>query len=265
MNILVNQQDRAVIEAVTSRIRRLSKNWNALKKAKAEWDFKTLDQTLDAFGRDVMEVAAEWRQEQTLIVGDIAGLREFVRSSDYPQRLEEALKGAEIPFQGTFPHYECPPFKLMIAADEGMIRLSLGRKQERTTALSPERVAVWVAGRYRRIVGRRFDHTRFCKELLAAYEWANQHASRKGSVLWGHPVSLRTIYKLLTIRQSSRQDYPESLFIYELGRVQERFNIVLEGYRFELGFERDQSQAFVIVNSHGRESRVSTLTVHKEG
>jgi hypothetical protein len=39
----------------------------------------------------------------------------------------------------------------------------------------------------------------------------NKLLPEKDSVIWGHPVTLKEIYKVLTLKQSLKQDYPEAL------------------------------------------------------
>ena len=101
------------------------------------------------------------------------------------------------------------------------------------------------------------------KDLLQAYKFANKMAYREEDVIWGRAVGLDVIYELLTVKQSARQEYPKPLFVYNLGRLKEQFDLTHDGYRLELGFARNQSRALLVVDSQGRESRLSSLTVYK--
>lgn len=177
--------------------------------------------------------------------------------------MEQALREAGVPLQGKFPQYEFPPFKLFLAVEDREAKLSIGRKHEKTTVLHPKTLAAWVTKRYQQVTRKKFDVQGFMKELLSAYKFANKAAYREEEVLWGRAVGLDVIYELLTIKRAARQDYPKPLFVYELGRLKEQFDLTMDDYRFELGFARNQSRALVIVDSQGRESRLSSLTIYK--
>jgi len=90
----------------------------------------------------------------------------------------------------------------------------------------------------------------------------NKLSLKKDSVIWGHPVTLKEIYKVLTLKQSLKQDYPEALFTYDLARLKEQFEICYEGHQFELVPSRNQSSGLLLVNSKGQESRVSSLIIY---
>ena len=64
------------------------------------------------------------------------------------------------------------------------------------------------------------------------------------------------------LRRSARQEYPKPLYLFELGKLKELVTLQVGEYRFELGFARDQFKALVIVDSHGRDSYLSSLTIY---
>ncbi len=254
---------KATVNEIRTVVRRLSNSFRSAEKSLEIWDFKTLDQKMTTLGEDIKWLAGEWDQITERIYGDVRDQKEFIRSKAYAQALEDALKDAGIPLQGEFPNYEFSPFKLVINTGEGVARLSVGRKTERITALSPRQIASWAASRYRGLVERKFDSQRFCRDLLEAYQIANKLAYGKNEVLWGRAVSLTTIYDLLTVPQSAKRDYPKALYTYELARLKEQFEIRYKNYTFEFGSAKNQSHALLLVDSKGRESRVSTLIIHK--
>jgi hypothetical protein len=116
--------------------------------------------------------------------------------------------------------------------------------------------------KYQAVVGRKFEADRLMNDLLEAYKIANQMIYRHEKVLWAKAVGLETIYTLLTLRRSARVEYPRPLYLFELGRLKELVNPQVGEYSFELGFARDQFKALLIVDSQGRESHLSSLTIH---
>lgn len=128
--------------------------------------------------------------------------------------------------------------------------------------LRSPRPILLVSGQYRRVIDSKFDAARFCRELISTYEMLNRLMLQKEEVVWGQSVPLKDIYRLLTMKQSTKQDYPEPLFIYDLARLKEQTEIRYDRYQFELEPSRNQASSFLLVNSQGQESRVSTLAIH---
>jgi hypothetical protein len=262
MNQVDNTAEKAVFTEIDTAMRHLLKTWVSSQKARKDWDFKTLIQSLDALTTDLMQLADNWEEHYNQIQQAVQADHDFVLSDDYPAQVEEALRTAGIPFRGEFPTYDFPPFRLIFSRDTGVIRLSLGRRSQQTKSFAPAHLATWVAGQYKRVSDSKFNAAQFCKELLTAYEMLNCLVLKHETVHWGHPVALKDIYRLLTLRQSTKQDYPEPLFIYDLARLKEQVDIHYEGYRFELVPSRNQASSFLLVNSQGQESRVNSLTIH---
>jgi hypothetical protein len=262
MNQANNSAEKAAFAEIDTVMRRMVKTWASSKKALKDWDFKTSMQSLEVLTTDLTQLANDWEEQSTVIQQAVQANQDFVLSDDYPTQVEGALRNAGIPIKGEFPTYEFPPFKLAFSLENGVIRLSIGRRSQQTKAFAPATLATWVAGQYKRVSDSKFNATQFCKELLAAYEMLNCLVLKHDQVNWGHPVPLKEIYRLLTLRQSTKQDYPEPLFIYDLARLKEQVDIQYEGYRFELVPSRNQASSFLLVNSQGQESRVSSLTIH---
>ena len=256
-------REKTALEKVDGLSRQLYKNWLAVKKAKAVWDFRALQKAESAYATELDELAELWTEGRSQLAREVQADSDFVGSDAWRIEVEEALRAQGIPLQGSFPQYEFPPFKLTLAVDEQEAKLGLGRKLERTTALCPQTLAAWVSSRYQAVAGKRFDAALFMKDLLQAYKFANKMAYREEDVLWGRAVGLDVIYELLTVKQSARQEYPKPLFVYNLGRLKEQFDLTYDEYRLELGFARNQSRALLVVDSQGRESRLSSLTVYK--
>ncbi len=119
-----------------------------------------------------------------------------------------------------------------------------------------------MAGQYQRVITSKFDGDRCCRELLGAYALLNRVQTHQAEVMWGTPIPLRDIYKVLTLKQSAKQDYPEALFIFDLAHLKEQkeqIDIRYDGRAFELSPSRKSGSSFLLVNTQGQESRVSNL------
>ena len=256
-------REKSALDRVDSLSRQLFKNWVAVKKAKAVWDFRNLQKTQTAYAEELAELTELWPVCREQLAEDTQADSEYVRSEAWRAELEEALQAAGIPLQGSFPQYEFPPFKLTISLDSQEAKLGMGRRSERTRSLQAQTLAAWVNGHYQAMIGKSFDAPAFMKDLLQAYQFANKVAYREEEVLWGRAVSLELVYELLTLKQTAKQEYPKAMFIFHLARLKEQFDLTYKEYRMELGTARNQAKALLLIDSQGREHRVSSLTLYK--
>jgi hypothetical protein len=254
--------EKAAISEFDVTLKRLIRIWAASKKALKEWDFKTSSQTLDSLSTELSQVEVQWQANEAVLRQALTVDQQFVDSEDYPTAIEKALTAIGVPVRGEFPNYEFPPFKLVFNRDQGYVRLSVGRRSQQTKAFAPEQLAPWVQGQYRKVIDSKFDANRFCRELLSAYEMLNRLMLNQADVAWGNSVPLKEIYRVLTLKQTARQDYPEALFVFDLARLKEQPEIVYDKYQFDLEPSRNQASSFLLVNREGQESRVSTLAIH---
>jgi hypothetical protein len=254
--------EKSAISELDSAFKRSLKLWGAIKKSRQDWDLKTTTQVLDGLGDELEKLGDRWQDNSGLIRQGLEADQAFIQSADYPPEIEAALKAVGVPLRGEFPNYEFPPFKLTFNLDQSTVRLSMGRKSQQTKAFATEQVANWVSSQYRKVIDSKFDATRFCRELLSAYEILNRVAMHQDEVNWGHSISLKDIYRLLTLKQAAKQDYPEPLFTFDLARLKEHPEIRYEQYQFELQPSRNLP-SFVLISSQGQESRVSTLAIHR--
>ncbi len=258
------QAKKETLNDVDMRLKQLLKTWGTIRKSFQAWDFKTATQMLGEIATQIEDLGSHWQDHQRILASALDADQAFVVSSEYPPSVEAALRTAGIPIKGEFPSYEFPPFKLTFNLDNGYIRLSLGRRSQQTRIFDQEQLASWVAKQYRRVVDSRFDPMRFGRELLGAYEMLNRLSLNADQVVWGHPVPLKDLYKILTLRQAARQEYPEPLFTFDLARLNDQVSLQIEGHRFELVPSRHQSTGFLLVNQRGQESRVSSLVIHAQ-
>jgi len=251
--------------ALEDSTRILAKSVKRLKHAQRAWDFHSIDQTKEIFQDMLRNIEQSWSSLQPDLDGEIGLHKGYLMTENYRKDLEQELTNAKIPFQGEFPDYYFPPFHLHIDLDNYRVFLVLGRKSQRFSILQPQELAFTIANEYKAVYNRRFNSRTFLKDLLNAYKLANNLTYKQPEVLWGKAASLDIIYDLLTVRHTTHQEYPKILFQFELGLLKEKFDLNLEGgYKFEFGFTRNTRSAMVIIDSQGRESRISTLTVHKE-
>lgn len=252
----------AALKHIDAALKQLTSRWANLKKARIDLNFKTVAQALEGVDENIQQLAVNWDECQTVIENAIQSDREFVLSKDYAPQVEKALQDAEVPIKGEFPNYEFPPFKLTFFCDSNYAKLAMGRKTQQYKALAPTAIASWVSKEYQKVINSKFNAERFCQELLSAYEMLNVLTLKKDAVVWGHPITLKEIYKLLTLKQTAKQDYPEALFTYDLARLKEQFDVNYNGYQFELVPSRNQSSGLLLVSSKGQDSRVSNLIIY---
>jgi hypothetical protein len=262
MNDSAHLSEEAALKHIDVPLKQLTSRWASLKKARIDLNFKIVTQSLDGIDENLEELGKIWGENRTIIENALQVDRDFIRSDAYPLEVEQALKDAGVPVQGKFPSYEFSPFKLTFSLDSGYVKLSMGRKSQQTKALSSRAIALWVAKEYQRVVHSKFNIEQFSQELFSAYEMLNRLNLNKDAVVWGHPITLKEIYKLLTLKTSAKQDYPEALFAYDLARLKEQFEISYNGHRFEFVPSRNQSSGLLLVSSRGQESRVESLNIH---
>lgn len=263
MNDIIEKPNTSV-PAFDSNIKKLVRDWHVLKNISKSWNIKDSIQIASKMALLTDELKENWStlQEETNLVLD--EIKQSLSSQEFILSVEKAIKDLGVPLAGEFPNYDLPPFKLSISLENFEARLSLGRKNERTSSLNPQELAKWVSLRYKKISGRKFNLPAFLKDMLEAYSVSNRLNYREKDTAWGRAVPLNDIYELLTLKQTSRQDYPKQFFMYDLGLLKEQSTISYGEYRFELGFARNQSKSILIVDSLGRESRISSLTIYKE-
>ena len=253
--------EQSTLSTVDATLKQALKLWAATKKSRQDWDFKTSSQILATLTTLLAELVDQWPDHTATLNAALQVDQDLVRSADYPVAVVTALQAAGVAVGGEFPNYEFPPFKLTFNIDQNTARLSMGRKSQQTKAFAPPQLAHWVAGQYHKVIASKFDSSRFCRELLSAYELLNQIEMQKKAVVWGHPIALKDIYRLLTLKQIAKQDYPEPLFTFDLARLKEQPEIRYEHYQFDLQPSRNLP-SFVLINSQGQESRISTLAIH---
>lgn len=263
---MFNNLEEIKITEIDSSIKNISKTWSIISKSIHSWDFNTLKTSIEDFDKNLITAGKEWETLKNTIIEDMANDSKKIGDKEYISDLDISLKEQKLPLIGEFPEYLIPPFKLVINKGAFEIKLFFGRKSEKITIMKPGEIAIWVLNKYKKITNKKFDTSNFMKDLIEAYKIVNKLTYREKNIIWGKAVKLLEIYNVLTLKRSTKLDYPKQLYMYELAQLKENSEEMLyEDYKFELGFTRNQTDAIVIVDSKGAESRISSLTIYKGG
>ena len=253
-----------VISSLDSNMKIISKSWQKIKKLHIDWDIINLQSNLDIFNSELEKFNLNTSTFNNYISENIQNINNKIGGSEYINTLETNLKELNIPFIGNFPEYDIPPYKLTISKENKEARLFFGRKSEKTNSLNPNCISDWVNTKYKKIISRKMDLNALMKELFEAYQIINKLTYREKTPIWGKAVKLTEIYNLLTLKRTTKQEYPKQFYQHELGLLKENLDMSFNNYRFEFGFARDISKAIQIVDNKGKISHVSSLTIYKE-
>jgi hypothetical protein len=245
-------------------LRNCSRFSNGLQKAQENWnitDFHKYKDKLENISQEMPQRIRDYLNQSDNNMED--NLKAF-KSVSYQEDLEKAMRLKELPFEGKFPDYAIGPFKLEVNISKREVIFKFGRKTKKFNFLEPNEVANAVSSHHQKIVKRSFNADRFAKDLLKAYEVANRLIYRDKIVKWGNAVSLKELYKLLTLQAMSRREYPENQYIYDLSLFRQsdmRFN----GHHFELGTSREVGRTYLLIDPDSkREVCVSSLIIYEE-
>lgn len=245
-------------------LRSLNTTFTKLEKAQNTWDFTDFPRYRTKFEEIINDVIEGWEDELSQLESNLSEKQQTLQQPAYREELKDALLAKDLPLEGDFPNYQLGPFELKVDTENPLITFKFGRRAEKIRFLYPDAVAEKISSRYKIIVNRPFNAGRFAKELRAAYEVANRLSFQNRNVQWGKVVSLKTVYRLLTLRSGSRREYPEPHYIYDLSRFRQS-EMHFDNYRFELGTSRDVGRTYLLIDlATRREIRVSSLSIYKE-
>ena len=131
----------------------------------------------------------------------------------------------------------------------------MDKSKQQTYALKPEFVIDWVAQEYNNKWSPNFDKEQFYKELKSAYEYLS------GSN-WKREISIKKIYELLTIKDSTKKAYSESDFIFDLAILLNEYDPKYESYRFEFTAHKDGQNNYTVIDAQGREKQIGLLSIY---
>lgn len=256
---------RASLESLRRENKKFLKVLGELEKSLEAWNVKGAEKKFKE-GEEIWEkIRFFWDKSREEGQQELAKARDAILKPDYQQRLESELKKKGFSWSGKFPEYSIPPLKVVIDAANGETRIFYGRKRQVVYSLEPVFLVGEIFKYWNRITGTRFNEDQFLQSLLNAYKYVNREVYREEEVLWGRAVPLESIYNILTLHRNFRQEYTKEQFMFDIGRIRKKFGAGVDGYRLEFGYARNQEQAMVVIDSQGREHRLSSLNFYKEG
>ena len=184
----------------------------------------------------------------------VVNVEQQLKRIDYIQQIESFLNQKQILFSGEFPDYQIPPFKLSFDLHKNVVKLSMGKKLFKSTVLEPERLASWVVKYYFQICNSSFNQVQFCKEIMSAYKYLGQSN-------WRLQISVKDIYRILTIKSSTRKEYSESVFMFDLARLLQMPTIELDGFCFEFSANKDSGKNYFLTDNRGKEKTVGLVSI----
>ena len=245
-------------------LRSLNTVFTKLEKAQNTWDFTDFPKYRTKFKEIINEIIGGWEDELYKLDSNLSEKQQTLQQPAYREELEGALRAKNSLLEGDFPNYQLGPFELKVDIEIPLITFKFGRRAEKISFLNPNAVAEKINSRYKSIVNRPFNAGRFAKELQTAYDVANRLSFQNRNVQWGKVVSLKEVYRLLTLRIGSRREYPEPHYIYDLSRFRQS-EMYFDNLRFELGASRDVGKTYLLIDPDTkREIRVSSLSIYKE-
>ena len=237
-------------------VQKLATNITKLHKASEDLNLKIYIESYIHFERDLRTLIEIWDIHEKSGGDLVSKAIDWLNSTEYPQVLETHLRDLKVPFTGSFPDYEIPPFKLSIQVDKRFVKLSMGKKSQQTNIFAPEPLAKWVSAKYQALINSTFNSDQLCKEILEAYPYLSSRS-------WGMSVSLKDIYQLLTLKGSTKKEYPESIFVFDLGRLLENRTIEYKGHSFDFQPHNTANKNYAVVNSKGRERQLGLISIYK--
>lgn len=233
-------------------VQKLATNIAKLQKSSEDLNLKVYVETYSHFERDLRNLMEIWDIHEKSGNDLVSQANAWFTGTEYPQVLETHLRDLKVPFAGSFPDYEIPPFKLSIQVNRRVVKLSMGKKSQQTNIFAPEPLANWVSEQYHDLINSPFNSDQLCKELLAAYQYLSKNNSS---------VSLKDVYQILTLRSNTRQEYPESIFIFDIGRLLESFKIEHKGHSFIFAPHLEHNKNYALIDRNGTERQVGLMRI----
>ena len=233
-------------------VQKLAANIAKLQKSSEDLNLKVYVESYSHFERDLRTLVEIWDIHEKSGNDLVSQANTWFTGTEYPQVLETYLHNFKLPFTGSFPDYEIPPFKLSIQVERRVVKLSMGKKSQSTSVFAPEPLASWVSDQYHVLINSPFNSDQLCKELLAAYQYLSKNNSS---------VSLKDVYQILTLRSNTRQEYPESIFMFDIGRLLESFKIEYKGYSFIFAPHLEHNKNYTLIDRNGTERQVGLMRI----
>lgn len=260
INVGIMPEDQnAVTELAASLkplVQKLTKNLAKLQKSSQDLNLKGYVEAYSSFDGDLQTTVELWNSHEESDCDLVAQANNWLISQEYSQLLETCLCDLKVPFTGSFPEYEIPPFKLSIQVERRIVKLSMGKKSQQTNIFAPKPLADWVSEKYQTLMNSSFNSDQLCKELLEAYPYLSNKS-------WGVTVSLKDIYQLLTLRSNTKKEYPEPIFMFDLGRLLESVKIEYKGHSFDFQPHKISNKNYAIIDRRGKERQLGLISIYK--
>lgn len=247
--------DYSSLEKIESNIKEIHTYCKNMNEAQEHWDIKKYKASCQLFFQALDNVISERQILEQYADEWLLSIQQQIEIPDYPKNIESLLNENKIIFTGTFPEYSIPPFKLVFNLHKSSVRLSMGRKSHQTFILKPHFLVHWIDKHYRPVVNSSFEQEQFCKEIISAYKLLSQSN-------WRRQISLKEIYQVLTIKSSTKQEYPESIFMFDLARLLQNPTIEIDDFYFEFAPQKETRKNYFIADIQGQEKTVGLVSIY---
>lgn len=243
------------LDSLEKDIKVIHLHYSKMIAARKHWSIKQYHDARQKFWDALHEIVNHQQLLETIEDDWLSDIQQQIQSSDYPHQVETLLQQNGISFSGQFPDYQIPPFKLSFSFSKNTVKLSMGRKSYQTHILEPQSLVEWISQHHRSLLSSSFAHEQFCKEIMSAYKYLS-HSN------WRRQISIKDVYQLLTIKKSTKQDYPEENFMFDLSRLLRLTVIEYEGFYFEFTAHKESKKNYFITNEQGKDKTIGLVSVY---
>jgi hypothetical protein len=251
----MTSSDYSPIETSENTIKQLHVYYKKMIDAKEHWGIKEYRRSRQLFFETLDQVISERQTLEQNTDAWLLSIQQQIENSDYLKDIESLLSKNKITFTGKFPEYSIPPFKLVFNLHNNSVRLSMGRKSHQTFILEPQSLVHWINKHYEPVVSSSFEQEQFCKEIMSAYKLLSQSH-------WRRQISLKDVYQVLTIRGDTKQEYPESIFMFDLARLLQNPMIELDDFYFEFAPHKETKKNYFITDTQGKEKTIGLVSIY---
>ncbi|MFN5514043.1 MAG: hypothetical protein ACK5CA_04640 [Cyanobacteriota bacterium] len=229
--------------------------YTKLMKAKASWNIREYKKARQSFRESFVQITENQGMFEELEDNWLSNVQKELDSSSYSELTESLFRENKIVYSGQFPDYVIPPFKLSFNLARNIVKLTMGKKSHQTSILEPKHLSDWITQHYNSVVSSPFDREQFCEELILAYKYLSNS-------IWMRQISLKDVYKLLTVRIVAKQEYPEANFMFDLARLLKVPYIEFKEFCFEFSANKESKNNYFITDDQGKEKTVGLVSIY---
>ena len=226
-----------------------------MRAAQKHWNIKQYENARQQFEGSLNRISENQQLLEDTENNWLLDIQQQLQSPEYPQQIETLLQENQVFFSGQFPDYHIPPFKLSFDLSKNLVKFVMGRQSLQTHSLEPQQLVDWIVQHYRSVLSSPFASEQFCREILSAYKYLSQSN-------WRRQISVKDIYQLLTIKKSTKQDYPESTFMFDLARLLQNPTIENEDCYFEFTAHKESKKNYFLTDPQGREKTIGLVSIY---